>query len=448
VPSELARRERPLWGSATGQAFRLTLGLGQHSGDWRSSPTALRHLATTFRERCGLPEMDIRVVEVPVSDPRTMANCAVVLATSNDPLAFSPAECAGIRAYVQAGGLFWLNDSSATEDQRFDQAFQAALPRLFPGAPLVRLEWDHPLLRAAYDLSRGYKGYPIPPGDKYREEFARAVLFGSGKTRRVGLLYTRNDYADGLEIDPRMAAGMKSLTDLTAQEMLEGSLRFGINVVAYALGSAAPKLPPPPDAPPEVAKLYRYHGPPLKPFDNFTDTHYPDGVPVWSAQEFGNPAETGFVPGASEPRPSGSGVAPLADARGSKPSGKAFRALCRGGDKGKVLLGRKTDLDLADAKAIVVDLYWGLGEGIHAALLFQTRPDWDGFETRPIFLRPGWNRNLRFPLNLDDFKSNKTNWKNHDAAFRPRNDVSQLTVVLYTLNEAGELRMESIRIEK
>jgi len=103
---------------------------------------------------------------------------------------------------------------------------------------------------------------------------------------------------------------------------------------------------------------------------------------------------------------------------------------------------------VADVKAVVLDIHSGFSEGFSASLWFQTRPDWDGFESRPIFIRPGWNRNLRFPLNLDDFKSSKTGWKNHDSTFHPRNDVSRTGLVLYNLGVAGEVRVDSIRFEK
>jgi hypothetical protein len=420
-----ARGERPLWGPATSTVLRVTLGLARHSADWRSSPTALEHLATVFRERCGLPDLEVRVAEVDLTNPSSLRGCALVLATANNPLAFTPQECAGMRAYIESGGLLWLNDSSATGDERFDQAFQQALPRILPGARLARLEWDHPLFCAGYDLDRGYKGYPLPPGDKYREEFARGVLFG--RSGRLGLLYTRNDYADGLEIDPRMRAGMKSLTDLTPEEMLEGARRFGVNVVAYSLGFAAPRLPPPPDSAAAIEKLYRYHGPALPPFDDFEQAQSADGAPTWVGEDWGNPAQVAVVQTAE---------------------GRLLRATFSGGDKAKVVLSRGVELDLSRAKSVVLDIYSGLSEGLNAALLFNTRPNWEGFETRPIFIRPGWNRNLRFPLDLDDFKTTKSDWKNYDAPFAPRNEVARLSVLIYNLHVGGEVRVDSLRVER
>jgi hypothetical protein len=356
-----------------------------------------------------------------------MRECALVLVTSNEPVPWTPAELDAARGYASGGGLLWVNDSSATEDERFDQAFQAAVPRLFPDSRLVRLERDHPLFTAAYDLTRGYKGYPLPPGDKYREEFARGVRLGAGAKVRLALLYTRNDYADGMEIDSRSIAGMKSLTDLAPDEMLEGSLRFGINALAYALGSKAPRMPPPPETAAEVAKMYRYQGPPLALFDDFEKDADAQGNAVWSVEDWGNPADASLVRAAQ---------------------GKELSVRMKSGEKGKVVVSRLVELNLNDAKAVVLDLYSGLPEGFNAALLFSVKPDWAGYETRPLFIRPGWNRNLRFPLTLDDFKSSKNEWKEYNTPFSPRKQVGRLGVLLYNLHVDGEVRIDNLRVER
>jgi hypothetical protein len=220
---------------------------------------------------------------------------------------------------------------------------------------------------------------------------------------------------------------MKSLTDLLPDEMLEGALRFGINVVAYALGSAAPRLPPPPDTAAEIEKTYRYKGPPMKPYDDFELTNYQDGTPIWGTEDWGNAGQVGTV---------------------WTPEGREMKVTFKGGEKAKVVVTRLVDLDLSHAKAVVLDLFSALPEGINASLLFATKPDWDGFETRPIFIRPGWNRNLRFPLTLGDFKSSRSQWKNYDAAFEPRVEVGRLSILLYNLGVDGEARVDNLRIEK
>jgi len=417
--------ERPHWGLAGGNILRLTLGLAQHAGDWNSSPTALNHLAMAFKERSGLPEVEAKVVTLRLTDARALAACKLVLITSNDPVVFTREELDGLRGFLQRGGVAWINDSSATSDARFDAALRRTLAAEFAATKLETLGPDHALFRAAYDLSRGYKGYKVPPGDKYRQEFLEGLALAPGG--RTAIVYTRNDYADGLEIDPRNIAGRPSLTDLAPEEMLEGSLRFGINLIAYALGSEAPRLPPPPESVAQFEKLYRYSGPELPAFDDFEQAADAEGVPAWRAEDWGNAVTAASAPGQH---------------------GRALKVVFKGGDKAKAAVGRNVELDLANAKALVLDLHSSMKQGFNVAILYQTRPDWTGFESRPVFVRPGANKNLRFPLALDDFKSSKTDWKQYDTAFKPRGQVSRITILLYNLENNGEVSIDNLRIEK
>lgn len=418
---------RPQWGPVVGSILRVTLGLARHGGDWNSSPTALHHLATAFKERCGLPEVQVDVRTVSLDSVPALSACQLVLVTSNEPIPMRPAERAAMQAYVLGGGTLWINDSSASSDERFHAAMVRDLAEAFRNVPIQTIDVDHPLFRSAYDLSNGYKGFHIPPGDKYREEkIAGITVTARDGTARTGVLYTRNDYADGLEIDPRMSAGMRSLTDLTSDEMLEGSLRFGMNAIAYALGSQAPKMPPPPESTAHFEKIYRYHGPAIKPLDDFEQIVFADGEPVWRAAEWANPGKLGSA---------------------SVGGNRALKVDFQGGDKHKAAVEREVNLDLGDAKAVVLDLHSSLTHGLNVSILFHTR-DGSSYESRPVYVRPGWNRNLRFPLAQGDFKSSKNEWKAYDQPFEPRTGVLRLAVLFYNLNEDGAAMIDSLRIER
>lgn len=418
---------RPQWGPVVGSILRVTLGLARHGGDWNSSPTALHHLATAFKERCGLPEVQVDVRTVPLDSVRALSACQLVLVTSNEPIPMRPVERAAMQAYVLGGGTMWINDSSASSDDRFHSAMVRDLAEAFRNIPIQTIDVDHPLFSSAYDLSKGYKGFHIPPGDKYREEkIAGITVTAKDGAARTGVIYTRNDYADGLEIDPRMSAGMRSLTDLTSDEMLEGSLRFGMNAIAYALGSQAPKMPPPPESTAHFEKIYRYHGPAIKPYDDFEQIAYGDGEPVWRAAEWANAGKVSSA---------------------STGGNRALKVDFQGGDNHKAAVEREVNLDLSDAKALVLDLHSSLPHGLNVSVLFHAR-DGSSYESRPVYVRPGWNRNLRFPLAQGDFKSSKNEWKAYDQPFEPRTGVLRLAVLLYNLNEDGAAMIDSLRIER
>jgi hypothetical protein len=423
---------RVLKGQASGGLVRLNMALAKHSGDWNSSPTALHFLRSVFIERSGLPELEVNVANLDLTDLKNMQRCSIILITSNLPIDFKPAELDCLRKYVEGGGTLWVNDSSASDYEKFDLAFRPVVPQIVPGAELTMLPMDHPLFNSCYDLTKGFKSFRVPPGDKYRVNYIEGVLVPDPNAgefgRRAGIIYTRNDYADGLEIDPRMQAGMKSLTDLTAAEMQESSLRFGMNLLAYALGSNAPKLPPPADSEAQFEKIYRYNGPALPALDDYTVDLDKWNKPIWRAEaDWCNPTEMWLLPDVHEKT-------------------KVLSVRFTGGEKFKAAVARLLDTDLSAAQALVFDAYSDLKSGANVSLLFNCKND-RAFESRPVFVRPGWNRNLRFPLNLGDLKSNasKEPWKNHDTPFEPRNEIERITILIYNLSDSGAMKLGPIR---
>ena len=425
--------QRVITAPGEGALLRVTLGLAKHSADWNSSPTALHNLRSAFIERSGLPELEVKVETIDLADAAALKRCSVVMLTSNFPVVFKPAELAGMQAYIQAGGVIWVNDSTDTLNQEFDVPFRADVPKIIPGGTLVKLPLTHPFFTACYDLRKGYKGFRVPPGDKYRLDYIEAVLVHTDNQEgdRAGIVYTRNDYSDGLEIDPRMNAGMKSLTDLTNDEMLEGSLRFGMNLIAYSLGANAPKAPPPPDGAAEVEKIYRYKGAPLPVLDDFSVLTDKWQKPIWLAEkEWCNDTQMQI---------------------GKDPEENRDLLLLRfaGGPKFKAAVTRNASLDLGGVQAVVFDLNSGVQRGLNVSLMFNLK-NGKAYETRPVYVRPGWNRNLRFPLNMGDMKSSAspTPWKDYDTAFDAAGGVERMSVLIYNLADGGTAKIGPIELQR
>jgi hypothetical protein len=440
--------DRRIFTSAhTGALLRLTIGLGRHSGDWDSSPNALQHLATAFMERTGIPELEVGTSTVNLFDLKAMLRCRVILITSNLPIAFKPAELQAIREYIYAGGTLWVNDSTDTIVEDFDKAFRASVPLIYPEGKLERLPQDHQLFNACYDLRQGFKGYRVPPGDKYRQDFIEAVLVpsadapltlpspqggeGGVRGRRAGVIYTRNDYADGLVIDARMNPGMTSLTDLTNVEMLEASLRFGMNLLAYSLGAQGVRLPPPPETSAEFEKLYRYSGPTLPVLEGFSVAVDQWQKPLWVAEKDWCNTST------------------LQYANDQVGEGTLLQVDFQGGDKLKAAVTRFGILDLSLTQSLVFDVHSSLARGFNMAVMFFAK-DGAAYETRPLFVRPGWNRNLRFPLGLGDMKSSvsKQPWKEYDTSFEPRNALERFSILIYNLSDSGSVKIGAIRFQQ
>ncbi|MCX7935759.1 MAG: DUF4159 domain-containing protein, partial [Planctomycetota bacterium] len=210
----------------------VVIGEVKFDSDWNSSPNAVANLVDAYRRRVATGvRVEKRVVNLV---PKEIGECQILFMTANEPFTLRESEVQALRAYLAGGGCLWVNDSSHEDDERFDEAFRREIKRVID-APLVRLPDDHPLFSAVYDFAQGYLGYRVPPGDKYRVDFIEGIIWDG----RLCVLYTRNDYADGMALDPNLQALRPSLTDLSPEEMQEGSIRFGINAVHYFLGGAS-----------------------------------------------------------------------------------------------------------------------------------------------------------------------------------------------------------------
>ena len=444
----------------TGGMIRIAVGLAKHSGDWNSSPIALKNLRGAFIERSRLPELEVTLPTVELNNLSEMKKCCTIMMTSNLPVKFSPQEIDAIREFIAGGGVLWVNDSTERGDDVFDSSFRPQIALLVPNAKLERMPIEHDFFTSCYDLSHGYKGYRIPPGDKYRLDYMEAAFLpeptGSAqapakidhknvnadvvdlaenatlKHRRAGIIYTRNDYSDGLQQNPLTNDGMDSLTDLTKSEMLEGSLRFGMNLIAYSMGPQGLKLPPPPDTVAEFEKVYRYKGPALPVLDDFSVLIDQWNKPTWAAdsKEYFNESRLEFVAEKAE-------------------KAKLAKIDCKPGKLFKAAVTRFGNCDFSHTRALVFDIQSDFTHGINVALMFYSK-DKSAYESRTVFVRPGWNRNMRFPLDMGDMKSSvsKVPWQNYDTPFEPRGAIERISVLIYNLNEAGTVKVGPLHEQK
>jgi len=402
------------------------VGEVQFGSDWNSSPLAVANLVDAFHRRfAGGVKVSKRTVPL---TRKAVADCHLLFLTGNLPFTFTAAEIETLRSYLAAGGLVWVNDSTREGDDAFDQAFRREIVRVAE-APLKRLPREHALMQAGYDFSKGIRGYRIPPGDKYRVDYLEGIEINN----HLAVLYTRNDYADGMALDPTLNPMRKSLTDLSAEEMQELSIRFGINVIAYAIGGDSQALQTPaeeltpPTAELDAGKLAMW-----KDFTGLT----PETL-NWTLETWGNA-------GAVSLAPDGAG-------------GEALRVDLQKGDKHKVAVkydipaheGRR--LDLSKVQAIVLDVYNGHQGGFRLSLVITTvgdKNDWRDFETPSLYLRPGWNRNARFPLAGAQFKSRETGWANFDTPLANAATCGKLAFFFYNGERIStSVTVDNIRFE-
>lgn len=207
----------------------VLIGLVQYGGDWDCSRSAMMFLSHQLRERTGMALMaNDRVIKLNSPD---LSNMPFVYITGHRDFVFSESEIKSLRSYLLNGGSLWADDSTHYRDETFDKAFRREIAKVLPGSQIIKLDASFKGFSTGYDLSNGYKGFAIPPGDKYRLDYLEGILIGD----RVAVVYSRNDYGDGLNIDPLTQPLEPSLTNLSPLEMQEGSIRMGINLVLYFL---------------------------------------------------------------------------------------------------------------------------------------------------------------------------------------------------------------------
>jgi hypothetical protein len=108
-------------------------------------------------------------------------------------------------------------------------------------------------------------------------------------------------------------------------------------------------------------------------------------------------------------------------------------------------------LDLSRAARLVVDVRNDHRGGFRAALLVTTIDEegqWRSYESESVYLRPGWNRNLRLPLADARFKSAATDWQAYDTPLQHAGRTAKLTLLFYNADRiATTVVVDNLRLE-
>ena len=350
-------------------------------GDWNCSPTAMMYLSHQISERTGTAlEASDRVVDLA---DRELMNAPFVYMTGHKDFRFTEQEIANLRKYLQNGGRLWADDSTHFGDERFDKAFRREIARVLPDNPLEKIPQTAELFKTGYDLTKGFKGYSVPPGDKYRLNYLEGVdIKGS-----TAVVYTRNDYGDGLDIDPNTHPLMPSLTDLSPADMQEGSVRMGVNIVMYFLSAgtedagefidntaAALRESETSDVGPDLSKMA------ADLIDKFDDQE------TWSVEDW---SDSGSLDKADE--------------------GMKVDFTIGTGKKFAFTRQFETPIDLSSKDTVVVEIDNMLPCGARVALAVFCGEEYEYYESKPCFVKPGKNSAV-FALSDGHFKSEQTNW--------------------------------------
>ncbi|HSM36361.1 MAG TPA: DUF4159 domain-containing protein, partial [Longimicrobiales bacterium] len=191
------------------------------SGDWDSAPLVPANLTHSIAQYTDIPVAP-DPVDVDLGSPEVFRYPFLFL-TGHLPVRFTAAESANLRAWVERGGLIFIDDHNHDIDAAFHRSVVAEIERIFGAGALVDLPNDHELYRAFFRFPDG------PPttahelngwGDGLVHERLRAVMVGG----RIGVLYSNKDYASQWSYLARNKR-FNAVDDT----------RFGVNVIVYAL---------------------------------------------------------------------------------------------------------------------------------------------------------------------------------------------------------------------
>lgn len=195
------------------------------SRDWDNHPDDVRNLVELIS---GLPDWPRLLTHQTVNMYRLQPDTAVselaqapicYIAGAQRPV-FTEQQIAALRAYVDQGGFILAVANCESLD--FDPGFREVVERMFPegGADLKRLQSDHPIFRAEYELdAEGVELY--------------GVDFGC----RTPIVYSPVDLAchwnKWMKNEPRDRA-------IQLKTRIIRDTRIGVNIIAYATGREPP----------------------------------------------------------------------------------------------------------------------------------------------------------------------------------------------------------------
>lgn len=136
---------------------------------------------------------------------------------------FSAAERANFETYVRRGGFVFVDDCNHDIDGLFAKSFEAQMAAIFGPEALRKIPSTHPLYSAFFR----FDGPPTTSfelngwGDDLVHDYLKAVEIGG----RIGVLYSNKDYGCEWDYDFR-----------NKRFLAEDNTKFGVNIVAYALG--------------------------------------------------------------------------------------------------------------------------------------------------------------------------------------------------------------------
>jgi hypothetical protein len=151
-----------------------------------------------------------------------------------------------------------------------------------------------------------------------------------------------------------------------------------------------------------------------------------------------------FVPDTAYSSATGTGSVELPGTTQGNRAGKFMYRLKSPDDKGAFQF--ESNLDLAKVSGVRFDVFVPGGEDMDTCFAVNTGSQWEYFESMLKPLKPGWNRDVTFPLQAGTYKSQASGWRN-DTVIRGLSQTRKIMVYIlpHSVGE-GHVMVDNVRL--
>jgi hypothetical protein len=168
-PSEAQQGDRFVW---------TQLKLGATWDPYPDAPAEVLQLLGTVTSVLVDPQRRV----ITLKDPELFTSPLVILAGREAPPPLDAEDIRRLRAYLTAGGMLWIEDTSGLAESSFDRWVRGALKSALPESELQPLPGDHVVFKTFF-LLRGVAGRVM----------VRGTLEGVSWGERAAVVYSRDD---------------------------------------------------------------------------------------------------------------------------------------------------------------------------------------------------------------------------------------------------------------
>jgi hypothetical protein len=199
--------------SVVSSSFKIARLKFNGGGDWYNDPQEEVELLSYVRSHTNI-DVDPKYEFVEIMSDKFFTY-PFIFVTGHGNITFSDIEAQRVRTYLERGGFMYVDD-----DYELDKAFRREIKKVFPEQELTELPFSFGLYHAQFDFPNG-------PPKTHEHDGKPPQGFGLFHNGRLVLYYTyESNPSDGW--NPPEVHG-------TTPEKREEALRFGTNIVVWAL---------------------------------------------------------------------------------------------------------------------------------------------------------------------------------------------------------------------